>query len=90
MRFMVIERFKERDAPAGLRHVGSRIEASFERCSRLMERDDARRLQRVAFRTDLLGFEIVPLVPSDPRDARAAARTTRSGKAPPPALNPDR
>ena len=51
MLFMVIERFKDRDAkavyrrlrdqgrgaPEGLRYVGSWIEASFERCFQLME-----------------------------------------------------
>jgi Protein of unknown function (DUF3303) len=53
--FLVIERFKERDAkavyrrlreegrgaPDGLRYVGSWIEANFDRCFQLMECDDA-------------------------------------------------
>jgi hypothetical protein len=53
MLFMVIERFKDRDAkavyrrlrdqgrgaPEGLRYVGSWIEASFARCFQLMECD---------------------------------------------------
>ncbi|MGH6902823.1 MAG: DUF3303 domain-containing protein [Geminicoccaceae bacterium] len=79
MLFMVIERFKDRDAkavyrrlrdqgrgaPEGLRYVGSWIEASFERCFQLMECDDARLLQQwVAFWGDLVAFEIVPVVPS--------------------------
>ena len=79
MLFMVIERFKDRDAkavyrrlrdqgrgaPEGLRYVGSWIEASFERCFQLMECDDARLLQQwVAFWGDLVEFEIVPVVPS--------------------------
>ena len=79
MLFMVIERFKGRDAkavyrrlreegrgaPDGLRYEGSWIEANFERCFQLMECDDARLLQRwVAFWGDLVEFEIVPVAPS--------------------------
>ena len=79
MLFMVIERFKDRNAkdvyrrfrdqgrgaPEGLRYVGSWIEANFDRCFQLMERDDARLLQRwVAFWGDLIEFEITPVVPS--------------------------
>ena len=79
MLFMVIERFKERDAtavyrrlreegrgaPDGLRYEGSWIEANFDRCFQLMECDDARLLQRwVASWGDLVEFEIVPVVPS--------------------------
>jgi hypothetical protein len=77
--FMVIERFRDRDAkavyrrlrdqgrglPDGLRYVDSWIEASFDRCFQLMECDDARLLQEwVAFWGDLVEFEIVPVVPS--------------------------
>jgi hypothetical protein len=80
MLFMVIERFKNRDAravyrrlrdqgrgvPDGLRYVDSWIEASFDRCFQLMECDDARLLQQwVAFWGDLVEFEIVPVVPSN-------------------------
>jgi hypothetical protein len=79
MLFMVIERFKDRDAkavyrrlrdqgrgaPDGLRYVGSWIEANFDRCFQLMECDDARLLQQwVVFWGDLVAFEIVPVVPS--------------------------
>jgi hypothetical protein len=79
MLFMVIERFKDRDAkavyrrlraqgrgaPDGLRYVGSWIEANFERCFQLMECDDARLLQQwVVFWGDLVEFEIVAVVPS--------------------------
>ena len=59
MIFMVIERFRDRDAkavyrrlrdqgrmmPDGLRYVGSWIEANFDRCFQLMECDDLRLLQ---------------------------------------------
>ena len=79
MLFMVIERFKDRDAkavyrrlreqgrgaPAGLRYVDSWVEANFDRCFQLMECDDARLVQQwVAFWGDLVQFEIVPVVPS--------------------------
>jgi hypothetical protein len=79
MLFMVVERFRNRDAkavyrrfreegrgvPDGLKYVGSWIEANFDRCFQLMECDDARLLQRwVAAWADLIEFEIVPVVPS--------------------------
>ena len=79
MLFMVVERFKNRDAkavyhrfrergrgaPEGLRYHGSWIEANFDRCFQLMECDDARLLQEwVAFWGDLVEFEIVPVVSS--------------------------
>jgi Domain of unknown function (DUF3303) len=79
MQFMVIERFKNRDAktiyrrlrdrgrsqPDGLKYVGSWIEANFDRCFQLMECDDARLLQQwVACWSDLIEFEIVPVVAS--------------------------
>ena len=82
---MVIERFKGGDAkavyrrlrdegrgvPDGLTYVGSWIEASFGRCFQLMECDDARLLQEwVAFWSDLIEFEIVPVVSS--AETRAA------------------
>jgi hypothetical protein len=79
MLFMVIERFKNRDAkavyrrfrdqgrgaPEGLAYVGSWIETNFDRCFQVMECDDARLLQQwVAFWADLIEFEIVPVVSS--------------------------
>jgi hypothetical protein len=80
MLFMVIERFKERDAlavyrkvrdegrmaPDGLRYVGSWIEGSCDRCFQLMECDDATLLQQwVARWHGLIEFEIVPVASSD-------------------------
>lgn len=77
MLFMVIERFRNQDAkavyqrfrergrlaPEGLSYVGSWVEASLDRCFQLMECDDAARLQRwVAQWSDLVSFEIVPVV----------------------------
>ena len=80
MLFMVIERFRDRDAkavyrrfreqgrmmPEGLTYVGSWIEANFDRCFQLMECDDARLLQEWLLNwNDLMECEIVPVVPSD-------------------------
>ena len=80
MLFMVIERFRDRDAkavyrrfrdsgrmmPDGLQYVGSWIEANFDRCFQLMECDDARLLQEWLLNwSDLMECEIVPVVPSD-------------------------
>src|SRR5437868_15494405 len=85
MLFMVVERFKNRDAkavyrrfrdegrgaPDGLKYVGSWIEANFDRCFQLMECDDARLLQQwIASWSDLIEFEVIPVVPS------AETRTT--------------
>jgi hypothetical protein len=79
MLFMVIERFKNRDAkavyrrfreqgrmaPEGLKYVGSWIEANCDRCFQLMECDDPRLLQQwVTHWQDLIEFEFVPVVPS--------------------------
>lgn len=79
MLFMVIERFRGRDAkavyarfrdkgrmaPEGLTYVGSWIEANFDRCFQLMECNDARLLQEwIVSWGDLAEFEIVPVVPS--------------------------
>jgi Protein of unknown function (DUF3303) len=80
MQFMVIERFRNRDAkavyrrfreqgrmaPEGLRYVGSWVEVNFDRCFQIMECDDARLLQEWILNCQGLGisFEIVPVVPS--------------------------
>jgi len=79
MLFMVVERFKNRDAkavyrhfrehgrgvPDGLTYVGSWIETNFDRCFQLMECGDARLLQQwVLFWQEHVEFEIVPVVPS--------------------------
>ena len=79
MLFMVLERFKNRDAkaiyrrlnekgrmvPEGLNYVGSWIEANFDRCFQLMECDDPRLFQQWVMQWhDLIEFEIIPVVPS--------------------------
>jgi len=80
MQFMVIERFRNRDAkavyrrfreqgrmaPDGLKYVGSWIEVNFDRCFQIMECDDALLLQEwVANWGDLVEFEVVPVVSSE-------------------------
>ena len=80
MLFMVIERFRDRDAkavyrrfrdqgrmmPDGLKYVASWVEPNFDRCFQIMETDDARLLQEWVINWgDLVDFEIVPVVPSD-------------------------
>lgn len=82
MLFMVIERFRDRDAkavyrqfrdkgrmaPEGLAYHGSWIEANWDRCFQLMECDDVRLLQQWALQwQNVVELEIVPVVPS--RDA---------------------
>jgi hypothetical protein len=79
MLFMVVEKFRDRDAkaiyrrfrdhgrmaPDGLKYVGSWIEANFDRCFQLMECDDPRLLQEWLLSWgDLVECEIVPVVPS--------------------------
>ena len=79
MLFMAIERCRDRDAkavyrrvrdegrmlPEGLTDVGSWIEASFDRCFQLVEREDARLRQAWALAWQgLIAFEVVPVVPS--------------------------
>ena len=74
MLYMVIERFRNRDAaavyrrfrekgrllPDGLRYVDSWVETNFDRCFQLMECDDVLLFQQwIAHWHDLVDFEIV-------------------------------
>ena len=95
MLFMVIERFRDRDAvpiyqrlreqgrmmPEGLRYIDSWIEPNFDRVFQLMECDDVTLFQQwiVQWR-DLMDFEIVPVSPSrDTVKAITPLLDTRSG-----------
>jgi hypothetical protein len=86
MLFMVIERFKNRDAkavyqrfneqgrmlPDGLTYVGSWVEDNFDRCFQLMECDDPSLFEQWLMHwRDLADFEIVHVVSS--AEAAAAA-----------------
>ena len=79
MLYMVIERFKNRDAvaiyrrlrergrmtPAGLEYVGSWIEANYDRCFQLMRCADPRLFDEWTINwRDLVEFEIVPVAES--------------------------
>ena len=76
MVYMVIERFKNRDAkavyrrfqekgrmaPEGLIYVESWVETNFDRCFQLMECEDVRLLEKWADHwRDLVEFEFVPV-----------------------------
>jgi hypothetical protein len=85
MLFMVIERFRNRDAkavylraqeqgrmlPEGLTYVGSWVEDNFDRCFQLMECEDPYLFQQWTVHwEDLVTFEIVHIVSStEARDA---------------------
>ena len=79
MLFMVIERFKNRDAkpiyqrfqekgrmlPDGLKYLGSWVEDNFDRCFQLMECDDPHLFEQwLVHWNDLADFEIVHVVSS--------------------------
>jgi len=79
MRYMVIERFKNRDAlpvyrrlrdkgrmmPDGLTYLDSWVETNFDRCFQLMECSNPSLFQPwIAQWNDLIDFEIVPVLPS--------------------------
>jgi hypothetical protein len=83
--FMVVETFRNQDAkaiyrrlrengrmmPDGLKFVNSWVAADLGRCFQLMEADDITLLQRwIAGWSDLMAFEIVPVVPG--KDTAAA------------------
>ena len=90
MLYMVIERFKDRDAkaiysrfrekgrmmPDGLAYVGSWIETNFDRCFQVMECEDERLLHEWADHwRDLMDFEFVPVLTSDAARATALSDT---------------
>jgi hypothetical protein len=85
MLFMVIERFRDRDAlavyrrfrergrmtPEGLEYVASWVETNYDRCFQLMRCDDPRLFEEwTANWRDLVDFEIVPV--SEPKEVLAA------------------
>jgi hypothetical protein len=85
MLFMVIERFRNRDAvavyrrhaqhgrmfPEGMRYIDSWVEPNFDRCFQLMECNDHSLFQVWIERwRDLVEFEVIPVVTS--KEAREA------------------
>jgi Domain of unknown function (DUF3303) len=80
MLFMVIERFRDRNAvavysrsrekgrmlPDGLKYIDSWVETNFDRCFQLMECDDPTLFQRWMVQwQDIVDFEIVPVMLSN-------------------------
>ena len=77
MLFMVVEKFRNQNAkaiyrrvrdegrgfPEGLKFLASWVSADLGRCFQLMEADDVTLFQRwIADRSDLVEFEVVPVV----------------------------
>jgi hypothetical protein len=88
MLFMVIERFKNRDAfavykrykehgrmaPDGLKYVNSWVEPNFDRCFQLMECDDPKLFDDwITNWKDLVDFEIIEVITSQEAMAKALA-----------------
>jgi uncharacterized protein DUF3303 len=89
MLFMIIERFKNGDAvpvyrrfrdhgrlaPDGVGYVSSWVDTGMERCYQVMEAADAGLIdQWVAHWSDIVDFEIVPVITSKEAAARIAPR----------------
>ena len=83
--YMVVERFKDAPAvyrrfrdrgrmmPEGLSYVSSRVDDKFERCYQVMETHDRRLLDEwMANWTDLMDFEVVPVITSAQARERVA------------------
>ena len=85
MRFMIIEHFRDGDArptyerfrskgrlaPDGLRYVSSWVTDDLTRCYQVMETDDRALLDAwVAAWSDLVDFEIIPVITSAEATAR--------------------
>ena len=86
---MVIERFKKGDpvpvyrrfrdrgrlAPEGVTYINSWVDAGLAHCYQLMETDDRRLLdQWIANWSDLVDFEVHPVITSADAAARVAGR----------------
>ena len=86
MFFMVIERYKNRDAdavyrrfrergrmmPAGLKYIDSWVEPNYDRCFQLMSCDDPNLFQEwISHWEDLVDFEIIPVLTSKEANERA-------------------
>jgi len=85
MLFMVIERFKNRDAgpayqrfrergrmlPAGLNYLNSWVEPNYDRCFQLMSCDSPELFQEwISHWDDLVHFEIIPVLSSQEASER--------------------
>ena len=62
-------------APEGLRYVSSWVDEEFGRCFQLMETDDLKLLEEwIANWSDLVEFEIYPVISSDEASQRISNR----------------
>jgi Domain of unknown function (DUF3303) len=86
---MIVEHFKNQDplpvyrrfrnhgrlAPEGLQYVSSWVDEKFERCFQLMETGDRRLLDEwLAKWSDIVSFEVYPVIPSKEAAARIASQ----------------
>jgi hypothetical protein len=92
MRYMIVEtftsgaeavyaRFRERGrmAPDGLRYVSSVVTADGRRCFQIMECDDPSLLERwMAAWSDLVTFEVIPVITSEEAAERFSGRSTQN------------
>jgi hypothetical protein len=87
--YMIVEHFKEKDAtavyrrfrekgrmaPEGLSYISSWVDENLERCYQLMETDDHRLLDLWMVNwSDLVDFEVHPVITSQEAAARIAPR----------------
>lgn len=91
MLYMVVEQFKDQDAvpvyrrfrehgrlaPEGLFYVASWVDQKFHRCFQLMETSDRDLLdQWIANWSDIVDFEVFPVMTSDEAASKLAERPT--------------
>ena len=89
MLYMIVEHFRKHDpvpvyrrfrdqgrmAPEGLRYVSSWVDEEFGRCFQLMETDDLKLIEEwIANWSDLVEFEIYPVISSDEASERISNR----------------
>ena len=86
---MIVEHFKDHDplpvyrrfrdhgrlAPERLQYISSWVDEKLERCFQLMETDDPRDLDEwIAKWSDIVSFEVFPVIPSTEAAERVASR----------------
>lgn len=79
----VYQRFRERGrlAPDGLTYVSSWVDEPLERCFQLMETSDRELIDEwIAHWSDIVEFEVIPVITSAEASARVPGRTEPSSK----------